>query len=75
MEDVLADEREYLARREKRLVDIQAEIAKPFDKEERLAWLRQRQKEIDAALDLSKGDLAATEGAEATEEAEAAEVA
>jgi hypothetical protein len=82
MEEVLADEREYLARVEKRLADIQAEIAKPFDKEERLAWLRQRQKEIDAALDLSKGDLTATDGAEASEgerckaeEAEAAEVA
>jgi N12 class adenine-specific DNA methylase len=67
MEQVLEEEREYLIRTEKRMADIQAEIAKPFDKAERLAWLQQRQMEIDAALDLSKGDLSATEGVEATE--------
>jgi hypothetical protein len=67
MEQVLEEEREYLTRTEKRMADIQTELAKPFDKADRLAWLQQRQKEIDAALDLSKGDLGATEEAQATE--------
>ncbi|WP_126448408.1 DEAD/DEAH box helicase family protein [Sulfuricystis multivorans] len=69
MEQVLEEEREYLARTEKRMADIQVEIAKPFDKAERLAWLQQRQREIDAVLDLTKGDLAAAEEAEASEAA------
>jgi hypothetical protein len=67
MEQMLEEEREYLTRTEKRMADIQTELAKPFDKADRLAWLQQRQKEIDAALDLSKGDLGATEEAQATE--------
>jgi hypothetical protein len=69
MELVLEEEREYLARTEKRMADIQAEVAKPFDKAERLTWLQQRQREIDAALDLTKGDLAAAEEAEVSEAA------
>jgi hypothetical protein len=71
MEQVLAEERKHLTRMERRMADIQDEIAKPFDKAERLAWLRQRQREIEKALDLNNGDLAATDKAEA-EEAEAA---
>jgi hypothetical protein len=71
MEQVLAEEREHLTRMERRMADIRDEIAKPFDKAERLAWLRQRQREIEKELDLNNGDLAATDGAEA-EEAEAA---
>ena len=67
MEQVLEAERQYLARTEKRMADIQAELAKPFDKADRLAWLQQRQREIDAALDLNQGDLSATEEAQATE--------
>ncbi|MFZ5794517.1 MAG: hypothetical protein ACOY4B_08635, partial [Pseudomonadota bacterium] len=66
---VLEEERERLARTEKRMADILVEVAKPFDKAERLAWLQQRQREIDAALDLTKGDLAAAEEAEASEPA------
>lgn len=69
MEQTLEEEREYLARTEKRMADIQAEIAKPFDKAERLVWLRQRQKEIDAALDLSKGEMQAAEETEVPEAA------
>lgn len=67
MEEVLEAEREHLARTEKRMADIQAEVAKPFEKAERLAWLQQRQREIDAALDLSKGDLTAVEDEETSE--------
>lgn len=67
MEQELEEEREYLTRTEKRMADIEAEIAKPFDKAERLAWLQQRQKEIDAALDLSKGEMQAAEEAEVSE--------
>lgn len=69
MDEVLVNEREYLARTEKRMADIQAELAKPFDKAERLEWLRERQREIDAALDLTKGDLAAAEEEEVAEAA------
>lgn len=67
MEEVLAEERERLARTEKRMADIQAEIAKSFDKAERLAWLQQRQKQIEAMLDLTKGDMAAADEAEVSE--------
>ncbi|MBU9211658.1 hypothetical protein [Burkholderia multivorans] len=51
------------------MADIQAEIAKPFDKAERLVWLQQRQREIDAALDLSKGEMQAVEEAKEASEA------
>jgi hypothetical protein len=56
MELVLQEETEYLARTEKRLADIHNEIVKPFDKAERLEWLKIRQREIEAELDLSKGE-------------------
>jgi len=69
MELVLEEETEHLARTEKRMADILVEVAKPFDKAERLAWLRQRQREIEAVLDLTKGELAAAEEAEALEAA------
>jgi N12 class adenine-specific DNA methylase len=61
MEQRLAEDRDYLARTEKRMSDLKAEIAKQFDKADRLAWLAFRQKEIDAALDLSKGDTSAVD--------------
>lgn len=69
MDLVLEEEREYLARTEKRQADIQAEVAKPFEKAERLARLQQRQREIDAALDLTKGEMSAVEEAEVSEAA------
>ena len=53
----------HLARTEKRMSDIQAEITKTFDKSERLNWLRQRQREIEAELDLDKGENTAVEEA------------
>ena len=61
MEASLEEEMVYLTRNEKRMADIQVEIARPFDKVERLAWLVQRQREIEAELDLSKGDNTAVE--------------
>lgn len=51
------------------MADLEAEIARPFDKAERLAWLRQRQRELEAALDLAKGDMQAMEETEASEAA------
>ena len=51
------------------MADLQSEIAKPFEKAARLQWLQQRQKEIEAALDLSKGEMTAVEEAEALESA------
>lgn len=67
MEQGLAEDREYLARTEKRMADLKAEIAKQFDKVDRLAWLVQRQREIGAALDLSKGDTSAADEDETSE--------
>ncbi|MEQ1674272.1 MAG: hypothetical protein ABL865_04435, partial [Candidatus Nitrotoga sp.] len=61
MEQLLLEEQEYLARTEKRMSDIHAEAAKPFDKAARLEWLKHRQREIEAALDLNKGDNTAVE--------------
>jgi len=61
MEMVLQEELEYLARTEKRMADIHAEAAKPFDKAARLEWLKQRQREIEAELDLNKGENTAVE--------------
>lgn len=69
MEQVLEGERGYLAQTEKRMADLQAEIVKPFDKAERLVWLQQRQREIDAMLDLTKGEMQAVDEAEAMEAA------
>jgi hypothetical protein len=69
MERGLDEECERLARTEKRLSDILVEVAKPFDKVERLIWLQQCQREIEAALDLTKGDWAVVEEMEASESA------
>ena len=41
--------------------DILAEISKPFDKEDRLTQLLVRQREINASLDLDKGNAGAME--------------
>ena len=64
IEQWLLEEQEHLARTEKRMADIQAEAAKPFDKAARLEWLKQRQREIEAELDLSKGENTAVDETE-----------
>jgi hypothetical protein len=61
LEGRLAEVHEDLARAEKRLADILAELAKPFDKEDRLTQLLVRQREINASLDLDKGNAGAME--------------
>mgnify|MGYP001219942349 FL=1 len=61
LEGRLAEVHEDLARAEKRLADILAEISKPFDKEDRLTQLLVRQREINASLDLDKGNAGAME--------------
>lgn len=66
MELVLQEESEYLARTEKRMADIRVEVEKPFDKAARLECLKQRQREIEAELDLDKGENAAVEEAAET---------
>ena len=50
--------RERLIDTEKRMAALKVEVAKRFDKIDRLDWLHQRQLEIEGALDLSKGDTA-----------------
>jgi len=67
LEGRLAEAYEDVARAEKRLADILTELAKPFEKEERLTQLLARQREINAALDLDKDNAGAMEA-----EAEAA---
>jgi len=69
MDKALDTEREHLAMTEKRLADLTVEVAKPYDKAKRLAWLQQRQKEINAVLDLTKGEMTAVKEAEALEAA------
>ena len=61
LEGRLVEVHEDLARAEKRLADILAELSKPFDKEERLTQLLVRQREINASLDLDKGNAGAME--------------
>jgi hypothetical protein len=52
-----------IAQTQKMYADLKQAVLKPFEKAERLLELRQRQREIDEALDLSKGDHAAVEEA------------
>jgi len=43
------------AKRAKRIFDLQVQNSQPFEYEQRLAELSQRQNEIEEALDLTKG--------------------
>lgn len=61
MDQWCLEEQEHLAKTEKRMADIHAEVAKSFDKAERLVMLKQRQREIEAELDLDKGENTAVE--------------
>jgi len=61
LEGRLAEACEDMARAEKRLADILSELAKPFEKEERLTQLLVRQREINAVLDLDKDNAGAME--------------
>lgn len=61
--------RKHLAEDRQRLDDLRVEIGKSFAQAERLAWLRTRQREIDQALDISKGEVAATDETEISEAA------
>jgi hypothetical protein len=63
--DKLADEqRTRVGRIEKELVDYQLQAERPFEHEERLKALLARQAELDAALDLDKGDQQGADSAE-----------
>ena len=61
MDRYLLEEQGYLATSEKRMMDIQLEVAKQFDKADRFELLKVRQREIEAELDLNKGEKAAIE--------------
>ena len=52
----MAEEREREARTEKMLGDFQEQAGKPFEHEARLKELLGRQAELNAALDLDKGE-------------------
>lgn len=50
-----------IARMQSRLDDLKRDACAKFDKQDRIDWLVSRQKEIEAALDLSKSDLTAVD--------------
>ena len=52
---------------QKRLADLTVQAAQPFEYEERLGTLTQRQQEIEDALDLTKNQAASTLGSESPE--------
>src|ERR1019366_6559439 len=56
LDKAVADERERTARAEKMLADFQQQAGRPFEHEARLKELLVRQTELNAALDLDKGE-------------------
>jgi hypothetical protein len=72
LDKALADERERAARAEKMLADFEEQAGKPFEHEARLKELLGRQAELNAALDLDKGErqIAPEAGAEGSAEAD-----
>jgi hypothetical protein len=56
LDRAVAEERERTARAEKMLEDFEGQAGKPFDHEVRLKELSARQAELNAALDLDKGE-------------------
>jgi hypothetical protein len=66
LDRAVAEERERTARAEKMLEDFEGQAGKPFDHEVRLKELSARQAELNAALDLDKGErqIAPSAGAE-----------
>jgi hypothetical protein len=64
LDKALADERERLARSEKMLADFYEQLGRPFEHEARLKELVARQAELNAALDLDKGEQQAAPAAD-----------
>ena len=56
MDRYLLEEQGYFATNEKRMMDIQLEVVKQFDKADRFEQLKVRQREIEAMLDLNKDE-------------------
>jgi hypothetical protein len=52
----VAEEKEQVARAEKMLADYREQLGKPFEHESKLKELLARQAELNAALDLDKGE-------------------
>jgi len=69
MEQARERMRTRLAEDKQRLVDLRVEIGKSFAQRDRLEWLRNRQREIEQALDVSNGDAGASDGTELSEAA------
>ena len=67
LDKAVADERERAARAEKMLGDFQEQAGRPFEHEARLKELLARQAELNAALDLDKGERQVAPPAEAEE--------
>jgi Skp family chaperone for outer membrane proteins len=64
LEKALADEQARLARAEKMLADFEEQLGKPFEHDARLKELVAKQAELNAALDLDKGEQQAAAPAE-----------
>jgi N12 class adenine-specific DNA methylase len=60
LDKLAAEQQNRLARVEKELVDYQSQADRPFEHEERLKQLLDRQSELNSLLDLDKGDQQAT---------------
>ena len=66
---LISKEQDYLSRALVRSNDLMAEINKPFEKQARFEELQQRQREIEQALDLTKGDVGAMDDGDLKEAA------
>ena len=67
LEEVAATVTERIAETRKRVVDLQVQTEQPFEYQERLATLAQRQDQLEAALDLTKNQADAHLEADAVE--------
>ena len=64
LDETIANLAQQIGSTQKRLADLTAQAAQPFEYEERLATLTQRQQEIEDALDLTKNQASAQFGTE-----------
>ena len=70
LEEVAATVEQRIAESRKRIFDLEVQTGQPFEYEQRLIVLSQRQDEIEEALDLNKGQAASQLDATADEENE-----
>jgi N12 class adenine-specific DNA methylase/SAM-dependent methyltransferase/TolA-binding protein len=74
LDETAATAEQRIAETHERISDLQEQVTKAFDYEERLAWLSQRQDEIEQALDLTKGQASAQLDSQSAEQSEVQDV-